>query len=149
MSTALGRTTAATARTTPVNDSAVPETKTNTEVMSWGPSSRRAEGGGVGRRSPAAPGGGVSPRDQHVRTGRRPLVGGGHRLGHQPVVGREVADRVGAGGVAGELEGLAPAAAEVELAAVAAAAGLGHPVGPAEALEQRGPLPDPRPGVLP
>src|ERR671926_1834829 len=134
MSTALGRTTAAPTRwvisfSALSTSSVAPETKTNTEVMSWGPSSRRAVGGGVGRRSPAAPGGGVSPRDQHVRTGRRPLVGGGHRLGHQPVIGREVADRVGAGGVAGELEGLAPAAAEVELAAVAAAAGGGRSVG--------------------
>jgi len=39
--------------------------------------------------------------------------------GDDPVIGREVADRVGAGGVIGELESLAAAAPEVGLAAVA------------------------------
>ena len=52
-------------------------------------------------------------------------VRGPHRLGHERVVGGQVADRVGAGGVAGELERLAAAPAEVQLAAVAAPAGSG------------------------
>src|SRR5918998_3440748 len=210
MSTWLGRLTAATARTTPVNDSAVPNTtpsatplrssrfsptpsamssnstpvkttasrnsgirsplaaptrwvmsfsalttssvapemKTNTQVMSGAPRVDRVGGGGGGR-SPAAPGCGVPPRGQHRVPWPRPLVRGGHGRGHDPVVGREVADRIRASGIAGQLEGLAAAAAEVEVPALAAAAGLGHPIRPAEALEQLGPFPDPLQRVLP
>src|SRR5262249_32841385 len=55
---------------------------------------------------------------------------------------RQVAGRVGGGGVAGQGEGLAAAAAEIELAPLAAAAGLGHPVGAAEAAEHRRVEPD-------
>src|SRR3954470_18469989 len=87
---------------------------------------------------------GPSPlrRAARVRTGgehrggvRR--VGGGPPPGHEPVVRRQVADRVRAGGVAGEQEGLAAAAAEVDLAARAAPTRVLHPVRPAEGLEER------------
>ena len=64
------------------------------------------------------------------------------------MIGREMTDRIGAGGIAGELEGLAAAAAEVELAPVAAPAGVRHPVRPAEALEEGRLAPDPGQGVL-
>jgi hypothetical protein len=47
-----------------------------------------------------------------------------------------VADRIGAGGIAGEQECLAAAPAEVELAAAAASARFWHPVCSAKALEQ-------------
>src|SRR3546814_8122821 len=50
--------------------------------------------------------------------------------------------RVGAVGAAGERQGLAAAAAPVDLAPVAAAAGLRHPVGTAEPPERLGGLPD-------
>src|SRR5438477_13082424 len=53
-----------------------------------------------------------------------------------------MADRVGGGGVAGQEEGLAAAAAEIELAPLTASTGLGHPVRAAEALEHRGAEPD-------
>src|SRR5574341_2245605 len=76
------------------------------------------------------------------------LVGGPNRVGDDPVIRREVADRVGPGGIAGELERLAAAPAEVQFAAVAATARLRHPVRPAEALEEGRPLPDPRQRVL-
>src|SRR3954452_2305496 len=66
----------------------------------------------------APPRGGRQRAGHQVRVRRPGRVGGPHRLGHQPVVGGEVADRIGPGGVAGELERLAPAAAEVQLAAV-------------------------------
>ena len=45
----------------------------------------------------------------------------------QVVVGRQLAHRVRPGGVTGELESLAPAAAEVDLFARAAPARLRHP----------------------
>src|SRR4051794_18052456 len=109
--------------------SVAPETKTKTEVMSSAPRGGRE---GAGRQA-------LVPRR---------LVGRAHRLGHEPVVGSEVADRVGPGGVAGELERLAPAAAEVELAAVAAPARFGHPVRAAEGPEQRRLVPDPGQRVL-
>src|SRR3954465_10973675 len=56
--------------------------------------------------------------------------------------------RISAGGVAGELERLAAAPAEVDLTPEAALAGLRHPVRPAETLEERRFRPDPRQGVL-
>ena len=59
------------------------------------------------------------------------------RGGHELVIGGQLAYRVGPGRVAGELERLAAAAAEVEFAAVTAPAGIGHPVGAAEGLEDR------------
>src|SRR5919197_3477392 len=59
-----------------------------------------------------------------------------------------MAYRIGAGGVAGELERLAAAPAEVDLAAGAASARIRHPVRPAETLEERRFRPDPRQGVL-
>jgi hypothetical protein len=58
------------------------------------------------------------------------------------VVGREVAHRIGCGGIAGEGEGLAAAAAEIELAARAAYAWLFHPCGAAEGIEGRRVCPD-------
>ena len=70
---------------------------------------------------------------------RRIVVGGkvgGHR-GEPGVQRRFLADRVGRRGVAGKRHRLAAAAAEVDLAPLAAAAGLLHPVGAAERLERR------------
>jgi hypothetical protein len=76
------------------------------------------------------------PGNQGHFTWPRHLVRGSHRFGHDPVVGREVADRIRAGGIAGERKCLAAAAAEVDLAAVAAPARFGHPVCAAKALEE-------------
>jgi hypothetical protein len=59
-----------------------------------------------------------------------------------------MAYRIGAGGVAGELERLAAAPAEIDLTPGAASARLRHPVRPAETLEDRRFRPDPRQGVL-
>src|SRR5229473_3414408 len=58
------------------------------------------------------------------------------------MVGREVTDRVGRGGVAGQREGLAAATAEIQLAARTARARLLHPGGAAEGVERRGARPD-------
>ena len=58
------------------------------------------------------------------------------------MVGSEVAHRVGRGRVAGEREGLAAAAAEIQLAARAARARLLHPGGAAEGIEGRRVRPD-------
>jgi hypothetical protein len=66
----------------------------------------------------------------------RHLVGSPYRFGHDPVIGGEVADRVGACGIAGELECLAAAPAEVEFAAGAASARIWHPICSAKALEE-------------
>src|SRR5690606_27084479 len=60
----------------------------------------------------------------------------------QLVLRRLAAHRIGGGGVAGEHEGLAAAAAEVLGLLVAAATGLGHPVVAAEAVEAEGVVPD-------
>src|ERR1700761_3932960 len=89
------------------------------------------------------PGMGMRPGDEHHVRLRGRLVGLAHRRGHDLVIGGELADRVGPRRVAGELERLAAAAAEVELAAVAAPAGIGHPVRAPEGLEDRGLVPDP------
>src|SRR5262249_30702893 len=51
----------------------------------------------------------------------------GGELDDLRVAGREVTDRVGGGGVAGQREGLAAAAAEIDLAARTARAWLLHP----------------------
>src|SRR5919204_2115871 len=48
---------------------------------------------------------------------------------------REVTNRIGAGGIAGQEEGLATAAPEIDLAPRAAPTGLRHPLRAAEALE--------------
>src|SRR5262245_60794591 len=66
----------------------------------------------------------------------------GRQLGHPAVVGRQVADRVGGPGIAGEQERLAAAAAEILVAPRAAAARLAHPVDAAEGAEGRGVAPD-------
>jgi hypothetical protein len=71
------------------------------------------------------------------------LVGGPYNLGHDLVVGREVTDRVRARRVAGELERLAAAPAEIYLAAIATPAGLGHPLRSPETLEEWRFVPDP------
>src|SRR5205085_1857321 len=59
------------------------------------------------------------------------------------VARRQFARRVGIAGVAGEGEGLAAAAAPVDLAKVAALAGLGHPSRAAIGLKGRRIIPDP------
>src|SRR5215468_8519227 len=51
------------------------------------------------------------------------------------MVWREMTDRIGGAGVAGEGEGLAAAAAEIDLTALAAPARLGQEIGPAEGIE--------------
>ena len=66
----------------------------------------------------------------------RRLVGGSYGFGHNVVIRGQVADRIGAGRVAGELERLATAPAEVEFAAVATSARIRHPVRSAEAPEE-------------
>ena len=48
------------------------------------------------------------------------------------VIGGQPANRVGAGGIAGQCEGLAAATAPVDLAPLTGAAGLGHPPRAAE-----------------
>src|SRR5262249_23126401 len=58
-------------------------------------------------------------------------------FGDKRVMGSEVAHRVRCGGIAGEREGLAATAAEIELAARAACARLLHPRGAAEGIEGR------------
>src|SRR5215472_9001663 len=63
-------------------------------------------------------------------------------FGDPGVVGSEVTDRIGCGGVAGEREGLAAAAAEIELAPRAARARLLHPCAAAEGVEGRRVRPD-------
>src|ERR687895_641703 len=90
----------------------------------------------------------IRPRRQWRRVRPRHLVGGPHRFGHDLVIGRQVTDRIGPGGIARELERLAAAAAEVQLAAFAAAARIRHPICPAKALEGGRLLPDPGQRVL-
>src|SRR4051812_40635624 len=104
--------------------SVAPEMKTKTEVIS------------------AAPRGGRQRPGHQVRVRGPRAVGGAHRLGHQPVVGGEVADRVGPGGVAGERERLAPAAAEVELAAGGGGGGRRAPIGAGGEPGRRGRRPE-------
>ena len=58
------------------------------------------------------------------------------------VVGSEVAHRVGCADIAGEREGLAAAAAEIQLATRTTRARLLHPCGTAEGVEGRGIRPD-------
>src|SRR6476619_4433364 len=58
------------------------------------------------------------------------------------MVGSEVTHRIGCGGVAGKREGLAAAAAEIQLATRAACAWLLHPCGATEGVEGRRVRPD-------
>src|SRR3984893_7418423 len=74
------------------------------------------------------------------------LVGGGLALGlledllmHR----RQRAGRIGIAGIAGQREGLAAAAAEIDFLELAAPARLRHPAGAAIAVEGFGILPDP------
>ena len=64
------------------------------------------------------------------------MVGGLYRRGDEAVVGGEVTHGVGSGGVACQLECLAAASAEIDLAAIAALAWIRHPACSAEALEE-------------
>src|ERR1700678_1375668 len=57
--------------------------------------------------------------------------------------------RVGCGGIAGDRERLTAAAAEIDLAPIAAPAGLLHPVRAAERLEGLAPAPDVRQRPIP
>src|SRR5215831_11650959 len=68
---------------------------------------------------------------------------------HERMIGRQVAYRVGGPGIAGEQEGLAPAAAEVLLAPGAASARLAHPVGSAKSAKGRRVAPDIRQRMIP
>jgi hypothetical protein len=79
----------------------------------------------------------MRPGGEYWFTRLRRLVGGPHRLGHDLVIGGKVADRIGAGRIAGELECLATAPAEIELTAVAAPARIWHPFCSAKAPEKR------------
>src|ERR1700687_4897829 len=74
------------------------------------------------------------------------LVGGALALGllenlfmHR----RQRAGRIGIAGIAGQREGLAAAAAEIDLLELTALAWFGHPAGAAIAVEGLGILPDP------
>src|SRR5690242_5882743 len=74
------------------------------------------------------------------------LVRGGLALGgleYLLVPRRQRAGRIGVAGIAGQRKGLAAAAAEIDLAELAAFARLGHPAGAAIAVEGLGVLPDP------
>src|SRR5690348_15186092 len=66
---------------------------------------------------------------------RQAALGAVDGFGHQMMMRRQVADRIGVGGIARQQIGLAAAAAEVPLALRAAAAGLLHPVLAAKAVE--------------
>src|SRR6266542_1364388 len=94
--------------------------------------------GSQNRKSAASRGKG---KDTELQRGRFP---GGLEKGplDDRMQRRKMADRVGGGGVAGQEEGLAAAAAEVDLAPLTASARLGHPVRAAKAPEHRGVEPD-------
>src|SRR5262249_460024 len=70
------------------------------------------------------------------------------KVGHQFMIGREMADRVGSAGIAGEQKSLVTAAAEVERTPRAARARLAHPATPAEGAEGRRLAPDIGQGVV-
>src|SRR6266508_2934600 len=67
---------------------------------------------------------------------------------HERMIGSEVTNRVGCSGVAGNGEGLAAAAAEIQLATRTTRARLLHPCGTAEGVEGRGIRPDIGEGTL-
>src|SRR3954464_12542773 len=89
----------------------------------------------------------MRPRNQYAARPRR-VVGRRHRRRDQTVVGGEVADGVGAGGVAGQREGLTTTSAEVDFPTVATADRGRHPLLAAESLEQWRLGPDPLQAVL-
>src|SRR5882757_8659648 len=64
------------------------------------------------------------------------------KLGDTGMVRRQMAHRIGRPGVAGQQEGLTTAAAEIDLTALAAGAGLRQKVGAAECIEGRRVRPD-------
>ena len=64
------------------------------------------------------------------------------KSGELAMIGREVAHGIGCASVTGEREGLATAAAEIQLATRAASAWLLHPCGAAKGVEGRGVRPD-------
>src|SRR5580765_3405021 len=73
----------------------------------------------------------------------RPLRGSGlSRRFDEPVVGREMTGGIGGRGIPCEMKGLAAAAAEIDLAPLAAPARLGHPALAAERVEARRVEPD-------
>src|SRR5271163_1093451 len=67
---------------------------------------------------------------------------------NQVVQRSQLAHRIGSAGVSGEQKSLAAAAAEILLAAIAGAAGFGHPLFTAKFLEGCGTLPDPTERVV-
>ena len=79
---------------------------------------------------------------------RSRAIGRPYRGGHDLVIGGQMTDRIGARRIAGQLERLAAAATEIELAAVTATAGFRHPARATEALEDGGMCPDPGQGML-
>src|SRR3984893_7671224 len=75
-----------------------------------------------------------------------PVVAGGFLFGQLEdllMQRRQRAGRIGIAGVAGQCEGLATAAAEIDFPELAALARLRHPTGTAIAIESLGILPDP------
>ncbi len=64
------------------------------------------------------------------------------RLVDKVVIGRQPANGIGRGGIAGEQKRLAAAAAEVDFPAIAEPAWFGHPVDAAKSLEHRRVKPD-------
>src|SRR4051794_28136539 len=73
---------------------------------------------------------------------RRRLLRRGDRRGEIAALDGAMADRIGRRRIAGEREGLAAAAAPIDLAPLAGLARLEHPIGAAEAVEGVGVAPD-------
>src|SRR6478752_4288773 len=90
----------------------------------------------------------IRSRNHHAVPRSRRVVGCRHRRLDQLVIRGEMTDGVSAGGVAGEREGLATTAAEVDFATVATAARVRHPFVATELLEQWRLRPDPLKRVL-
>src|SRR5512146_759436 len=87
--------------------------------------------------------GAMVAEDERLLRGKRgPALGAIHGRGHEMMMRREIAYRIGAGRIAGQQIGLAAAAAEVPPALRAAAAGLLHPILAAVAVERGGVVPD-------
>ena len=84
----------------------------------------------------------VLSADRHAPISVRRIVLYCCQGGHLRAIGREMANRIGRGGIPGKREGLAAAAAEVLVAPRAAYAGLFHPCGAAKGVECRRECPD-------
>src|SRR4051794_28986255 len=90
--------------------------------------------GAARNRIPSPP---IVARTLHPTIGVRPVFLHRGELCHMRVMRRLVAHWVGGPGITGEQEGLAAAAAEVDLAPLAACTRLGQEIGAAECIEGR------------